>query len=313
MKRSEPAPPDPASRPAGVPTRPPRAGGRTRALLLAIAMHVLLFALLFVGIRWQNTERGPVQAELWVPPPPAPEPPRPEPKPPPEPRPEPAPPPPKPQPAPEPRPDLDAQIKAEQEKKRKEEADRKEREAEKKAAEKKLAEERRQREEQARREAEKKAAEKLVADKAAAEKVAAEKKASEEKARREAAARHEETIKALMKQAGSAGQPADTAAKASAGGSRADAGFSARVGAAVKANTTYQVPADLEGNPKAVFAVQLRPDCSLVSVRLRRSSGVAAWDQAAERGIQRTDPFPRPAEGACPADLEITRGPRDER
>ena len=99
---------------------------------------------------------------------------------------------------------------------------------------------------------------------------------------------------------------------ASAGG-RADAGYGARVAAAIRSNTTYQIPANLEGNPKAVFSVQLRPDCSVVAVRLRRSSGVAAWDQAAERGIERTDPFPRPTEGACQSELEIVRGPRDER
>jgi len=59
--------------------------------------------------------------------------------------------------------------------------------------------------------------------------------------------------------------------------------------------------------------VQLRPDCSLISVKLQKSSGFPAWDQAAERGIERTDPFPRPGGSACQSVIEITRGPRDER
>jgi colicin import membrane protein len=101
--------------------------------------------------------------------------------------------------------------------------------------------------------------------------------------------------------------------RGAASGGRIDAGYGARVGAAIRQNTTYQVPGDLPGNPKAVFLVQLRPDCSLVSVRLRKSSGVPAWDQAAERGIERTDPFPRPADGSCQPEIEISRGPRDER
>ena len=78
-------------------------------------------------------------------------------------------------------------------------------------------------------------------------------------------------------------------------------------------NTTFQVSRDLEGTPRAIFLVQLRPDCTLISVKLRKSSGLPAWDQAAERGIERTDPFPRPSGSACQPEIEITRGPRDER
>ncbi|MEI7447931.1 MAG: energy transducer TonB, partial [Burkholderiales bacterium] len=124
--------------------------------------------------------------------------------------------------------------------------------------------------------------------------------------------RRAEDIRRLQSQAGTQGIPSDQAVRGAATG-RVDAGYGARVGAAIRSNTTFQIPAELDGNPKAVFLVQLRPDCALIGVRLRKSSGVSAWDQAAERGIQRTDPFPRPAEGACPGELEISRGPRDER
>ena len=59
------------------------------------------------------------------------------------------------------------------------------------------------------------------------------------------------------------------------------------------------------------FALRLQPKGRLVSVRLTRSSGSAAWDDAAERAIRRTDPFPCPTNGACPAEMELTHGPRD--
>lgn len=80
---------------------------------------------------------------------------------------------------------------------------------------------------------------------------------------------------------------------------------------AIRASTHYVVPAGLSGNPKAEFAVRLREDCSVASVTLRKSSGHAGWDAAAERGIQRTDPFPRQADGTCPSSFTILRGPRD--
>jgi colicin import membrane protein len=62
-----------------------------------------------------------------------------------------------------------------------------------------------------------------------------------------------------------------------------------------------------------VFVVSVNPDCSIAAVKLQRSSGIPAWDAAAQRGIERTNPLPRQADGACPAELEISRGPRDER
>ena len=308
----------------GRPRRPPRAGGRLRAIALALAMHLLLVGLLVFGLKWQSRQPEPVQAELWIPPPP----PKAEPVP--VPRPVvPPPPPPPPRAEPESPQKAEPDIKAEQARR---EAERKEQERraeekraevkraeEKRAAERKLAEakaadERRQKDEQARKDAEKREAEKKEADRRAAEKAADDKRRAElaRKDAEAAEARRAEDIRRLQSQAGTGGIASDQAVKGSAGG-RVDAGYGARVGAAIRSNTTYQVTADVEGNPKAVFLVQLRPDCSVAAVRLRKSSGVPAWDQAAERGIQRTDPFPRPADGACQGELEIVRGPRDER
>ena len=45
--------------------RPPRERGTTRAMLLAIAMHALLVAGLWVGVAWRTEEPMTVQAELW--------------------------------------------------------------------------------------------------------------------------------------------------------------------------------------------------------------------------------------------------------
>ena len=332
---------------AGGRARPPAGGrGLGRAIAFALAVHLLLFALLFVGLKWQTRHDEPVQAELWVPPssagpkpvaaPPPPEPePKPEPKP--EPQPEPTPEPPVvapkpvPTPAPIPVPTKPAEINTEQIKRKEAERAALER---KEAARKDAARKETERKEAARKETERKEAErKEVARKEAAqtaqakkrqeeqarrdadEKRAEERQRQEEQARRDAQAseaRRAEDIRRLQSQAGNAGIPSDTAAKGAAGG-RLDAGYAGKVATAIRSNTTFQISSDVEGNPRAIFLVQLRPDCSLISVKLRKSSGLPAWDQAAERGIERTDPFPRPSAGACQPEIEITRGPRDER
>ena len=41
--------------------------GTGRAFLLALLMHALLFALLFYGMRWQNSSPAGSEAELWTP------------------------------------------------------------------------------------------------------------------------------------------------------------------------------------------------------------------------------------------------------
>lgn len=315
-------------------TRPPRASrsGRRRALLLALLVHGLLLALLFFGLKWQSRPEAPVQAELWTPAqsaaPAAPSKPEPAPEPKPQPEPEPKPqsepkPPPAPEPKPTPKPVPKLEPKAETTESPDIRAERLRKEAERKQAEDKRRKDEQQRRDAERKEAtERKDAERKEADRKEAERKAAERKAAEERQKREDAERREaqaaetrrtEDIRRMQQQAAASSGPADAPVRSAPSGGQSDAGYRARVASAIRTNTTFQIPADLEGNPRAVFAVQLRPDCSVASVRLRRSSGYAAWDQAAERGIQRTDPFPRPADGPCSSEVEISRGPRDQR
>ncbi len=120
----------------------------------------------------------------------------------------------------------------------------------------------------------------------------------------------------MREKAGSTGDVARLGtgtAAAGGGGGGIDAGYASRLSALIRSNTIYAIPQDLAGNPKAVFVVAVSPECRIVSVKLRRSSGIAAWDQAAERGIERSDPLPRQRDGTCPPEIEITRGPRDDR
>lgn len=53
-------------------------------------------------------------------------------------------------------------------------------------------------------------------------------------------------------------------------------------------------PPGLSGNPEAVFEVDQLPSGEVLNVRLKRSSGIPALDDAIERSIRRASPLPLP-------------------
>jgi colicin import membrane protein len=292
-----------------LPPGPPRTE-RFGAIGLALAMHLLLAALLLVGLRWQSHAPVAVQAELWVPPPPVPTAPS---APVPAPRPveKLAPPPVRTEPLP-PKPDI--AIEAQR------------REREQKAAREQAERERLAREEQARRkaEAQEQARRKAEAQEQARREAAARREAEARKAQEAAEARAREEAQALarsrdeflkrtLEQAGRPGPVAGAPIGAEAGGAQGAAvgSWGAKVSSQIRANTVFPMPPDLRGNPKAEFALTVLPDGSIASLRLTRSSGLPAWDQAAERAIRRSDPLPRPPPGT-PREIAIAHGPRDD-
>lgn len=329
---------------ASLPLRIPSVGrGRAfGAFGLALAMHLLLLAMLLIGMRWQSHPPVAAQAELWsAPPPPLPRepiatPPAPA-------RPEvvrPAPEPPaRPTPA---APDPDIALQARKREKERLERERLEQEtAARRKAEAAAKEAQARREAQAAREAQAKrdaqaqrdAQEQKLAQARAKQEAQArqetlakqrEEAKKAEQARRAAEAQAEAAaqergrdahVKRLLEQAGSGDKPARVGAAvgADAGGASGAAmgSWGSKVSSHIRANTVFQIPPELRGNPKAEFVVSLLPDGTIANLRLVRSSGVPAWDQAAERAIRRSDPLPRPPVGA-PRDITIVQGPRDE-
>ena len=243
------------------PRQPRRITGKWWALLLAVVVQLSFLAVLVFSVQWKSREPAPVTAELYAPPVKAPvveptPPPQPPPPPPPEPEPKPAPPPPKPAPVVE-KPDpraAEIALKAKQEEERRKKA-----EAERRAeAEKKAreAKERQQRE--------------MSALKAQAEREAQQLRAQAE---RDAQVR--------------AQQAADAAAR-----SKAEADWIRRIQAKVKGNVI--VPADLPGNPEAIFEVVQLPTGEIIDTKLVKSSGSRAYDDAVQRAILKSSPLPRP-------------------
>ena len=268
------------------------------AFLLALTMHALLVAALWISVQWRTEPSGAVVVELWASAPPA----------------EPAivaPPPLPPVPAkagPEPeRPDADIVLKQQKKAPPKVEPqpDLKKIEAEKRRAE---AERQRAEAEAKRREAEKKQAEAERRQQAEAAAQAAERKREDE--RRDAVRKAEEARMLAQAGTGSAGgSPA--AAPSAAGGGRGDASYEAQLIALIRPRIVFAVPENTPSSVYADFQVDLMPTGEILAVRRLKASGLPGYDEAVERAIRRTDPFPRKRDGTIERTVIIRFRPVD--
>ncbi|BEP41992.1 MULTISPECIES: cell envelope integrity protein TolA [Variovorax] len=293
---------------------PPPQRGTGRALVLALIAHGLLIAALTWGVRWRSdADEGAVDAELWsstvqqaAPRLQAPPAPTPVPAPPP---PAPAPPPPPAAKAPEPAPAPKApDIALEREKKLKEQKEQQERELERQQQQKKKELEARQRaEEEAERkkEQQKKLAEQKKQQEAEA-KQAEQKKA--EAAAKQAAADRAAALKRMQGLANATGS--DDSRGTAQRTSGPSSGYAGRIAAAVRPNITFPDADTVNGNPAAEFEVSLAPDGTIVGVKLSKSSGLPGWDDAAERGLRKTDKLPRDTDGRIFPSLIVTLRPK---
>lgn len=270
------------------------------SIALAVAVHVVLFGILFFGVHWQSHEPTAMVVELWSeppsptpapapkveppkpkpvpkavqPPPPPPPPPKPEPriekpdiavKAPPKPKPKPKPPPPKPEvkvkPKPKPKPKPEPEPKPKPKPKPKPEPKPKPKPRED------------------------------VFRKQMQEQLAREE-------RQISAQRQEAELRDLL------------ARDAAAARSKALDDYISSIRAKVKGN--WILPPDLKGNPEAVFDVVQLPTGEVLSVRLVKSSGIGAYDDAVERAIIKSSPLPLPkSRDLFSRELKLTFRPKD--
>lgn len=247
---------------------------RLPAGILAVVVHGAFFALLYFGFAWQAQPVGTMSVELWqslpdvvdAPPArprveePAPEPPPP---PPPEKVLEPEVAPPQPEKTPPPEKVVEPEIVVPDEKAK---------------AEKARIE--RERAEQAK--AEKAKAEKARIEKARIEKARTEKARAERIAELAARERAEQAAQARAEQAATIGRMVDE--------------HIGKIIAKIRRNIV--MPPDVADDARAEFAVTLLPGGRVLSARLTRSSGNAAYDNAVERAIIKAQPLPLPADAA---------------
>jgi colicin import membrane protein len=125
-------------------------------------------------------------------------------------------------------------------------------------------------------------AEKAKAEKARIEKARAEKARAERIAELAARERAEQAAQARAEQAATIGRMVDE--------------HIGKIIAKIRRNIV--MPPDVADDARAEFAVTLLPGGGVLSARLTRSSGNAAYDNAVERAIIKAQPLPLPADAA---------------
>ncbi|RCS58107.1 energy transducer TonB [Parvibium lacunae] len=70
--------------------------------------------------------------------------------------------------------------------------------------------------------------------------------------------------------------------------------------------------ATLNGNPEALYRIELLPDGTHIEVKLLKTSGQRTWDETVERAIRNCDPLPRPKTGSMPRHIDIGFRPLDD-
>lgn len=275
---------------------PPRQQqGTLRAYALALLVHALLLAALTWGVSWRRHDTSvAVEAELWAavpqqaaaPPPPA------------APQPEPAPPAPPPRIEPPQPSEADIALARERERKAREQAEQQRREQERQRLE-------RERIERERAERERLQREKQLAEEKKKKELEAKRREQQQAAEREKL--RQEQIQRAMGLAGASGAPAASGtALRSAGPS---ASYAARIRARIKPNIVFAD--ELPSNPSAEVEVRTSPDGTIVGRRLLKSSGVAAWDEAVLKAIDKTETLPRNEDGIVPSPMIISFRPKD--
>ena len=106
------------------------------------------------------------------------------------------------------------------------------------------------------------------------------------------------------------------AAQAAAGAARnkAQLDWIDKIRSRIRGN--INLPPDIPGNPEAIFDVVQLPTGEIIDVKLRKSSGVRAYDEAVQRAILKSSPLPgryppicSSATSSCASGRSISSGP----
>lgn len=265
------------------------------ALLLAAAVHILLVGALFFSVQWRSQAPTAVAVEVWrsgpaplpapiIKPEPLPEPPPPPPPPKVEPKPEPKPLPPKVE-----TPPVKPDIAVKEEKKKKEEP----KKPEPKPVEVKKEEPKKEEPKKPEPDRREDLAEALARD---LKQVQQQKAVHDQRARADAE----------LRQLGQA--QAEQAARAL---QRGLDDYTGKIRGKIKGNIV--LPPGIKGNPEGIFDVTQLPTGEIINVKISKSSGNRALDEAIERAIRKSDPLPLPDQPSLfKRELKLKYRPFDE-
>ena len=276
------------------------------ALLLAAAVHILLVGALFFSVQWRSQAPTAVAVEVWrsgpaplpapiIKPEPLPEPPPPPPPPKVEAKPEPKPPPPKGE-----TPPVKPAIVGKEEKKKKEEPKKPEpKPVEVKKEEPKKPEPKKEEPKKPEPKKEEPKPERRSFDDELQREL---KQAQQQKAVHDQRARAD----AELRQLGQA--QAEQAARAL---QRGLDDYTGKIRGKIKGNIV--LPPGIKGNPEGIFDVTQLPTGEIINVKISKSTGNRALDEAIERAIRKSDPLPLPDQpGLFKRELKLKYRPFDE-
>ncbi|HXA47852.1 MAG TPA: energy transducer TonB [Burkholderiaceae bacterium] len=276
---------------SSVPYSVPKEPGKWMAIVLAVLVHALLLAFLWIGINWANNKPETFEPDsVWSEhdlekaPPPVPQV---------QPEPTPVPEAVKPPPVVKEEPTVDPEIALEQEKKRlkKEKEKHDAEEAKKEEAKKELAAEK----------------QKEADDK---KKLADDKRKQDEADKKLLQKQREAEIKRITAENAN---PNSTGVAPRSQSSQNDASWIARVTAKVKSNIIgVTIPPSSDGNDPVVFEVTLLPDGSVAGMRKTKTSGIPAFDDAVKRAIEASQPYPAEKSGRVPPSFISNNKPKDQ-
>ena len=87
--------------------------------------------------------------------------------------------------------------------------------------------------------------------------------------------------------------------------------YAAKIRGKIRGNIV--LPPAIQGNPEAIFMVNQLPGGEILDIRLKRSSGIPALDEAIERAIRKSSPLPKPDDPSLfQRTLEIKYKPFEE-
>ena len=260
-----------------VPYTVPHEPGRWQSVILAVTVHALLFTFLGLGINWANNKPETIEAEVWSPQELEKAPPVVVPPPPPVVE--------KTAPEVEKPQEVDPDIAIERDKLRKKH--------EKEIADQKAAKDKAELAAQALQDKKKQLDDKRAQEAKEAKIVEAQRKAQRD---------------LITKEANSTGTNG-TAAQSQ--GNKGDPSYAARIRALIKSNTHVLVSSDT--NAPAQFEVKLLPGGQILSIKKTGSSGYPEFDEAVERAINLSAPFPPDSTGMVPKVLPINYRPNDQK
>lgn len=84
-----------------------------------------------------------------------------------------------------------------------------------------------------------------------------------------------------------------------------DGDYGPRIVEKVRTNFTYATAADVQGNPRVTFRIEMRSSGEVTSIKEISASGYPDFDSAVLKGIVRASPLPKKSNGTVERVIEL--------